>query len=98
MLSFLEFAHLVRHDFLTFAHQAFLELNPQTPLLLAPHIEVIATKLEACRRRQIRRLAILVPPRNLKSHLASIVLPAWCLGHNPALEIICASYGQDLAD
>jgi len=22
----------------------------------------------------------------------------WCLGHDPAAQIICASYGQDLAD
>src|SRR4051794_12121877 len=98
MLSPAEFAHLAQQDFLTFAHLAFTELNAQTPLLLARYLEVIASKLEACRRGQLRRLAILLPSRKLKSHLVSIAFPAWCLGHNPALEIICASYGQDLAD
>src|ERR1044071_9465097 len=100
MLTLTEFEllHLARTDFLTFALWAFLELNPQTRLLLAPHHEVIAAKLEACRRGLTRRLAILLPPRQLKSHLASVAFPAWCLGHTPAMEIICASYGQDLAE
>ncbi|MDP3495092.1 MAG: phage terminase large subunit [Hyphomonadaceae bacterium] len=28
----------------------------------------------------------------------SVALPAWILGHNPGSKLICASYGQDLAD
>ena len=44
------------------------------------------------------RLIIGVPPRHLKSHLASVAFPAWCLGHDPSLQILCASYAQDLAD
>jgi predicted phage terminase large subunit-like protein len=39
-----------------------------------------------------------LPPRHLKSHLASVAFPAWCLGHNPSAEILCVSYAQDLAD
>jgi hypothetical protein len=39
-----------------------------------------------------------VPPRHLKSLLASVAFPAWCLGHDPSAQIICASYAQDLAD
>jgi len=34
----------------------------------------------------------------LKSHLASICFPAWCLGHDPNAQILCPSYVQDLAD
>src|SRR5262249_59361117 len=30
--------------------------------------------------------------------MASIAFPAWCLGHDPSVQILCASYGQDLAD
>ena len=41
---------------------------------------------------------ICVPPRHLKSHLASVCFPAWCLGHDPSAQIVCASYAQDLAD
>jgi predicted phage terminase large subunit-like protein len=30
--------------------------------------------------------------------MTSVAFPAWLLGHDPALRVICASYGQDLAD
>src|SRR5262249_61777234 len=45
-----------------------------------------------------RRLTFTPPPRHLKSHLASIPFPAWCLGHDPSLQILCVSYAQELAD
>jgi hypothetical protein len=34
---------------------------------------------------RIRRLIIGVPPRHLKSHLASVAFPAWSLGHHPSI-------------
>ncbi len=40
----------------------------------------------------------MLPPRSLKSHCASICLPAWILGHDPTRRIVCASYSQELAD
>lgn len=98
MLSSAEYEYILRRDFMSFIERSFYELNPQTKFLSGPHIELIATKLEACRHGKIKRLIINVPPRGLKSHCASIAFPAWCLGHNPTLQIICVSYGQDLAD
>jgi hypothetical protein len=62
------------------------------------HFELIAGKLAAVYQGRIRRLLISVPPRHLKSHLASVAFRAWCLGHEPGLQIVCASYAQDLAD
>jgi len=97
-ISAAEYRVILRQDLMSFIVRSFYELNPQTSLMLAPHLEVIATKLEACRHGKIRRLIINLPPRSLKSHCASIAFPAWLLGHNPAAHIICASYGQDLAD
>ena len=94
LLSVEEYQFILRHDFTSFIERSFYELNPQTPLLLGPHIEVIATKLEACRQGKINRLIINLPPRHLKSHCASIAFVAWCLWHHPAWHIICASYGQ----
>jgi hypothetical protein len=38
-----------------------------------------------------------VPPRHLKSLLASVAFPAWCLGRQPGTQILCVSYAQDLA-
>ena len=98
MLAFADYQYLLKNDLPSFVERAFYELNPQTQFKAAPHIEAIATKLEACRRGEIRRLIINLPPRHLKSHTVSIAFVAWYLGHHPAGQVICASYGQDLAD
>jgi len=66
--------------------------------LLAISNELVASKLEACRRGAITRLIINVPPCSRKSHAAAVAFPAFIIGHNPSAQIICASYGQDLAN
>ena len=93
-----EIAALLRVDFASFAQACFAELHPQTPFALGWHIELVAAKLMAVRRREIRRLIINLPPRHAKSLLASVAFPAWCLGHEPSKQILCVSYAQDLAD
>jgi hypothetical protein len=50
------------------------------------------------RAAHFRRLLVSLLPRHLKSHLASVAFPAWCLGHESSAEILCVSYAQDLAD
>jgi predicted phage terminase large subunit-like protein len=93
-----EFETLLRTDFTAFIERSFYELNPQTTFFPSSYIELLASKLEACRRGECTRLIINLPPRSLKSHVASVAFVAWLLGHDPAAQIICASYGQDLAD
>ena len=93
-----ELQAFVRRDFTLFVERSFSELNPQTEYLHNWHIEVIADALEQCRVGKMKRLVVNMPPRYLKSHIASISFPAYLLGHNPSTQIICASYGQDLAD
>jgi hypothetical protein len=62
------------------------------------HVEVIAAKLTAVRQGKITRLIINLPPRHLKSLLASIAFPAWCLGHDPSAQILCVSYAEALSN
>lgn len=64
---------------------------------VAQHHRLIAEKLEAVERGEIRRLMIFMPPRHGKSELASRRFPAWYLGRNPAKQLIAASYNSDLA-
>ena len=97
-LTITDYQAVLRQDLCSFVHRSFLELNPQSELVLNWHIEVMAAKLAACREGRIRRLIINVPPRHLKSHCASVALPAWWLGHDPSAQIICVSYGQDLSE
>src|SRR5437667_12408441 len=93
-----EYDAILRSDLGYFAELCFRELNPQAAFAMNWHIEVIAAKLAAVREGKIRRLIINLPPRHLKSLLASIAFPAWCLGHDPSAQILSVSYGQELAD
>src|SRR5215467_6215082 len=93
-----QYAGLLRADFASFAQHVFAELYPKTRFQMNWHLWVIAARLAAVRTGKIRRLAIHLPPRHLKSLLASIAFPAWVLGHDPSAEILCVSYAQDLAD
>ena len=88
-----EYAALLRTDFASFAQHCFHELNPRT--LFAPgwYHDIIAAKLEAVRAGRSRRVIINMPPRHLKSHLASVCFPAWCLGHDPSAQILCSTPG-----
>ena len=79
-LSWEEYNCILRVDLATFTERAFYELNPQTKFLNSPHIELLVSKLEACRQGRIRRLIVNLPPRSLKSHAASVAFPAWMLG------------------
>src|SRR5712672_1447843 len=92
------YKEILRLDLGYFAQHCFCELNPQAAYLPNWHIEVIAAKLAAVRAGKIRRLIINLPPRHLKSLLASIAFPAWCLGHDSSAQILSVSYAQDLAD
>ena len=97
-LAISEYDAILRSDLSFFAQRCFAELNPQAVFAMNWHIDVIAAKLTAVRQGRIRRLIINLPPRHLKSLLASVAFPAWCLGHNPSAQILCVSYAQDLAD
>src|SRR5256885_7302301 len=97
-LSPSEFNAILRSDLGFFAQRCFSELNPQAAFAPNWHLEIIAAKLTGVREGKIRRLIINLPPRHLKSSMASIAFPAWCLGHAPSAQILCVSYAQDLAD
>ncbi len=93
-----EYRKLVRDNFHLFLHRSFCELNPRAALIDNWHLEVLAQKLERVRRGETKRLIVNLPPRHLKSHAASIAFPAWLLGHDPAAQILCVSYAQELSD
>jgi predicted phage terminase large subunit-like protein len=63
-----------------------------------PHLELLASKLEAVARGEIKRLMVFMPPRHGKSNQCSEMFPAWYLGHHPRHQVMFTTYGQDLAD
>lgn len=89
-----DLTEIERRDFAAFIHGAFQVLHPGEPYLDNWHIHAMAHNLHGGGNRVI----ISMPPRNLKSIVASVAYPAWLLGHDPSKRIICVSYAQDLAD
>jgi predicted phage terminase large subunit-like protein len=84
-------------DFRSFVEYVFGLLRPGTPFKPNWHIDAMAHKASQVASGELKRLIIAVPPRNLKSILASVALPAWYLGHNPSERVVCVSYSAELA-
>lgn len=96
-LSLEEYDAFTRLDFWPFVQRAFVELTGQ-PFQDNWHIQLLCAEVDRIRTEPNTKLAIALPPRSLKSIIASVALPAWLLGHDPGLEVVCVSYGQELAD
>jgi predicted phage terminase large subunit-like protein len=90
------FEALLRNDLLAFTQRCFQTVVPGQQFLTNWHLEAIAHELERVRRGETRRLIITIPPRSLKSICASVSFPAYVLGHDPSVRIVCASYSQEL--
>lgn len=80
-----------------FTQRAFHTVDPGANYLHNWHIDCISEYLEACARRDIKRLIINVPPRYMKSISCTVAFPAWLLGRNPSERILTASYSQQLS-
>jgi predicted phage terminase large subunit-like protein len=93
-----EYRLLLRRDLYAFTERCFYELNPTTTFLPNWHVELVTSALDVCRSGHTTRLIINQPPRSLKSHCASVAFVAFLMGHDPSAQVICASYGQDLAN
>jgi hypothetical protein len=71
-----EYAALLRLDLCAFAQRCFHELNPGAAFVPAVYIELLASRLEAVRAGEVKRLIVNIPPRHLKSLFCSVALPA----------------------
>jgi hypothetical protein len=88
---------MLRADFPTFVAAAMAELEPGTPYTENWHVPLLCDRLERVRLGEERRLMINLPPRSLKTMIASIAFPAWVLGHDPSRRIMCVTYSRDVA-
>lgn len=92
---------ICRVDFDAFAARAFQEVNPGIKYEWNWHIGCVADHLQALYENKLpdgkTRLCINVPPRTLKSYLASIAFPAWVLGKEAHKKFITTSFNATLA-
>ncbi|SDK40937.1 phage terminase large subunit [Bradyrhizobium ottawaense] len=62
-----------------------------------PFHHLVAEKLEAVERGEIKRLMLFAPPRHGKSELSTRRFPAYYMARNPEKNVISASYNGDFA-
>lgn len=87
-------------DFINKAKESFLSfcISQNQFFKVGEHHRKIAEHLERVAITPGSRLIVNMPPRHGKSFLCSQYFPAWYLGNNPKNMVICASYGQSLAN
>jgi predicted phage terminase large subunit-like protein len=85
-------AALARQDFLAYA--TFIDPSYE----ITAHIKMLAERLDAVERGDIRRLAIIMPPRHSKSESTSGKFPAYCLGKDANRCMMITSYAATLAE
>jgi predicted phage terminase large subunit-like protein len=88
---------LQRKDLARFIKQTFAIVDPGSEYKHNWHIDYIAEHLEAAYEREILRLIINIPPRNMKSICGTVAFPAWILGQNPSEQVLCGSYSSKLS-
>lgn len=86
-----------RNNFYAFLQAAFPTVCPGVPFQPAQYLEAMCFALQEVSEGRETRLIVSVAPRHLKSICASVLLPAFKLGHDPTAKIMVISYGGELA-
>lgn len=89
---------IIREDFALFVRKAFAFNHGGEPLGKEPYIDYLCHELNMVAEGETKRLLINLPPRHLKTFLASICLPAWVLAHEPSRRIMVITYNDELAE
>lgn len=92
------FKALLRTRLHPFVNRSFPSLNPGRELSGGYYVRGLCHVLEQVAHGKLQRLIIELPPRHLKSTVATMTFPAWLLGRDPKMRIVCASYSIDLAN
>jgi hypothetical protein len=64
----------------------------------SPFHQLMINHLEALLSGEIKKLAIITPPRHGKGTLGNVIVPAYALGRNPLETVITVSYGSELSE
>jgi predicted phage terminase large subunit-like protein len=88
---------LLRQDLPSFTAKCFATIEPDRAFHANWHIRHIGWQLGRVADGEVRRLAIAIPPRHLKSICVTVAYTAWAMGHDPSLKVLTISYAEDLA-
>ena len=88
---------LMQRHLIFFLIPVFAILHPGKPTLRAVwYLFAMCHALEEAVAGRTRRLVVNVPPRHTKSIATCVALVAWCLGRDPTLRIMVATYNEEL--
>lgn len=96
-------ARLATDSYHEFVKQAFAVLEPGTEFADNWHIQFLCNTIQAVvhrvgqRKAKKRDLIINIPPRSLKSYIATICITPWAWLHYPHLKFLASSYSSDLS-
>jgi hypothetical protein len=88
---------LLRTDLPSFTAKCFATLEPGRTYHSNWHIRHIGWHLSRVATGEVKRLALTIPPRHLKSICVTVAYTAWAMGHDPTLRVITVSYSDELA-
>jgi len=91
------FDALCRQKLSIYSGKAFEIVEPSVDFEWNWHIDCVCDHLEAVESGDIRRLIINIPPRTLKTFIASVAFPSWCFARNPSVKFMLTSFKFDLA-
>lgn len=88
---------LSARSFREYVELAWPYVEPAQPFVGNWHIDSMCDVLEACKRQEILRLVLNVPPGVGKSLVGSVLFPTWVWTDWAGAKLITASHGEDLA-
>lgn len=89
---------LMRSELYFFLQKVFETLYPQVQLQPSPYLEAMCKAAQDAAETDGARLAVNVPPRYMKSTVISVALPAFCLGRDPGIQFMAATYSAEFAN
>lgn len=92
------FNRLCRTSFKVFLRKVFQELYPGKEFIDVPYIDYLCYQAVRIVKGELKNSIINLPPRHIKSLIFSVALPTYILGLDPSKEIMCVSYGEDIAN
>lgn len=92
-----QFDALCRQKLNVFSVKALQVVEPSTNYTHNWHVDCVAEHLQAVWDNDIQQIIINIPPRSLKTHLASVSFPAWGFNQDPSIKFMLTSFKFDLA-
>ena len=88
---------LLRMELYFFLQKVFETLYPTQRFQPSPYLEAVCKAAQDAVFEEAARLLVNVPPRYMKSTIVSVALVAFCLGRDPGLQFMVATYSSEFA-